>query len=114
MNIELKDLLDVAFEALVIGEDALEKHYFAILLDMVKLVGSVPGAVENIGDLKAEISALPSDPAAQQDLILYIESSFASIAPVKAQHILNASLKVVMDLITMIQDALVLKNAILS
>lgn len=110
MNTELKNFLDVAFDGYKLVTDIESKSYFAIVGDLFEAAKTMPSIISNFGDLSAEIEALPGSEQ-QADLVSYVETKFANIGSAKAQLILSASLKLVMDLIT---DGVALKTAITS
>ena len=112
MNVELKDLLDVAFDGIALGQDALAKNYLSIMGDVAKLTADAPGAIANFPDLQAELNQL-QNPANQADLINYIETKFkGQFSSDKAQTILAGALQLVQHLVTCVQDALALEQAI--
>lgn len=112
-NIEIKYLIDIAFEGVSVVEDIVNKSYVSMITDMVKLAESLPSAISNFSDLQTEIAALPGT-TQEQDLVSYIESKFSGIGTPKAQSILSVALKMITDLVVVIQDALALKVSIQS
>jgi len=111
-NAEFKAILVLVFDAVSLGKDAISKNYFGLMGDVSKMVLDLPAAISNFSDLQNEINAL-KDPAAQSDLIAFIETQFSAQIPSdKAQAILAASLKIVQDSVQVVQDAWVLKNLI--
>lgn len=111
-NVELKDVIDMIFNVILMVEDISEKSYFKLLEDIVKTMGSLPGLVSNFGDLKSEINALLMKPENQVDLLTYAESQLPNVANPEIQGIVKASLKTAYDLIVAIEDIFALKKAI--
>lgn len=115
MNVELKALLDVCFDGLQLGEDAIHKSYFSLVGDLVKILGDLPAAANNFSDLQAEIAALTGKDQ-QADLIAYMEAKFkeSPFNSEKAQVIISKALVVVQGAISEAQSVLDLVAAIKS
>lgn len=95
MNLELKAILDLIFDAVIAGEHAIQKKSFAEMLpDIYKIVADVPAVVVNHASFMAEIKALPGSEQ-EKDLIAYVVQKFALVDnDAKAQKILSASLMI--------------------
>lgn len=113
MNSELKSLINLVFDAEGMVAALIAKENFFTLLPKVfsVLTQDLPSAITNWGDLKNEIAAL-SGSAQEADLLAFIQSKFILAIPSeKAQAILAAILKLVMDLA---QDVSALEGALSS
>ncbi len=114
MNQLLKALLDVAFDGLKLTEDSIAKNYFSIFGDMTGLIGDVPSVIANFSDLSNELKSLAGSDQ-EADLVEYVKEKFKlSGSSAKAQIILAAGLKMVQDLVVVVQDGLDLKAKIQS
>lgn len=107
MNTELKALLGLAFDVLALGKDAVaKKNFFAMLSDVWSVVSDITPAVQNIGDLQAELAALPN-PQNQADIVAFLQTKVANAgASADMQNILAKSLKLVQDNVSDISDLL--------
>lgn len=113
MNKELKDVLELAFDLVDTGENLVGKRYFALLGNMVELLGGIPEAIDGFDQIDDEIKALLDDPAKQKDLIEFIQKKFKdAYSDELAQKILAVSLKLVQDLVACIKDGVALKDLV--
>lgn len=113
LNKELKDVLELAFDLIETGEDLFGRKYFALLSDMVSLMGSVPEAINGFDQIDDEIKQLLSHPENQRDLIDFIQIKFKEANSDEiAQKILEVSLKLVQDLVACIKGGITLKELV--
>lgn len=111
-SVEIKALLDIVFSGIQTVEDAISKSYFSIIGDAIKLLDEIPGVVDNIGDIQAELAAIPMNTVVQADLISYVESKFPKLGNLDTAVVLTAAIKMVSDLVLAIQDGLALKKIV--
>jgi hypothetical protein len=111
-NVEIKDLLGIVFNGVNIGEDVLNHNWFSIVGNALSLVGDVPGAIANVGDIKNELEALATNPSAQSDLIIYVEGLFPSIPKATVQSVLGEALSVLSGIFGLVTKASSLKTLI--
>ena len=111
MNVELKALVDIIFDGINLTEDLVSVNYSKVISDAISLFEAAPQAIQNISDFLPEIVAL-SGSEQEQDLIAYIETKIQMIPSVTAQSIFSIIIKVITDLVTIIEDILNLKKLI--
>lgn len=112
MDVELKDIVDLLWDGVNVAEDVAQKAYLSLPGALAKMLADAPGAMENINDLQAEITALPGADQ-EADMKAYIEQKFSS-EPAKTQLILAATLLAAQTAVTLAQNLLALKAAIQS
>lgn len=104
MNVELKALLTLVFDAIELGKSAAVKKNFILLLPkLYELVTDIPLAVKNWNDLPQEIASLPGTPE-EDDLLKFVEERFGTL--LNTAHmpvILSAGLKSIQDVVALAQ-----------
>lgn len=95
MNVLLKAMLKEVLDLVVVGENAVAKNYSGLFTALVGAGEDVPAIVANFADLKPELEALLANPAADQDLLAYVEGL---VGVGKGAGIINASAKLLLDL----------------
>lgn len=101
MNEGLKTVLNVLFKSFVLGKDLVQKAGVAEdMRALQELIVVVPPAVNHFSSLESDVSSL-ADPEHVADLLAFISSHFAELnSDEKAQAILSASLKMIVNLST--------------
>jgi hypothetical protein len=107
MNQELKAMIDIAFDAVAIGKDAIGKDYFDLMKDIAKVVADTPSVIMHVGDLLSELKGLITEPGALEDLIVYVEQKF-SVGREKAVEIVDHALKVTDHVLVALQHSKVI------
>lgn len=111
-SVEIKALLDVVFSGIRTVEDAISKSYFSIVGDAIKLLDEIPGVVDNLGDIQAELVAISMNTVLQANLVAYVESKFPKLGNLDTAVVLTAAIKMVSDLVLTIQDGIALKKIV--
>lgn len=113
-NVEIKDVLDIIFETIVLAEDGIFKNYFKMIADLVKILESTPAAIAEIKSFKTEMEDLEKSPAYRESLLSYIQEKLPDVMSSRVEEILMASLRIVNDLVQTIEDAVALKNIVVN
>lgn len=114
LNTEIKQLLDLAFDGLTVGQDAVSKNYVALVSDMIKIASEIPALITDFDDIQQELTDLQGS-LQQADLLKYIDTKFkGAISDKKAQQVLSVCLQMVQHILFVVHDAIALKAAISS
>lgn len=98
MNTVLKSMVQLVFDGVTVGQDIYRRTNVVLMISpLVKFAEDAFSVFSNIGDLPAELAALPGE-AQQQDMLSYTQSAFKGIVSAKAQAILTPALAIVESL----------------
>ncbi len=99
MNSFLKAVIKEAFDAEALVADVVAKAWSKIVSDAISAGSDAAAIAANLSSAKSDLQALISNPAADADLVAYVVSLSAGIGSAKAQAVIAASAKLVLDVI---------------
>lgn len=98
MNECIKAIVDEAVDVEATVVSVMKKDFISLLPEVVKDATDGAAIASHLSTLKAEASALISDPAADADLLAYVSAKFAGDSS-KAAKIIPAAAKLALDVV---------------
>lgn len=113
-DIELKDLLDVVFDAITMEDDLIHKHWGDLIENSISLFKDIPNPATHIAEIKLELANVLGNPELQRDLVSYVEEKFSDDGShsARAKEILAAALDMLVSLLDVVEKGLALKQLV--